>query len=96
MIKLTNKINKLDRNLDRNIFENAINTMKKYGVNSILSKRILPKKDKIKRSLLFYYESTEEYEKCQYIKEFFEKLDKEFSGNSEESLEGSTGGRLVS
>lgn len=71
--------------------------MKKYGVDSILSKKILPKKDKIKNSLLFYYESTEEYEKCQYIKEFFEKLDAEFSKNSGESLiQGITGVDLVS
>jgi hypothetical protein len=73
----TNK--KLEKELDRNIFENAIEVMKKYGVNSILSKRILPKKERIKDSLLNYYESTEEYEKCQFIKEFFEELEKEIN-----------------
>ena len=51
--------------------------MRKYGFKSILSQRILPQKDAIKKSLLAYYESTEEYEKCVFIKDFFEKLDSE-------------------
>jgi len=68
----------LERQLDRNVFENAILTMKKYGIESILSERIFPKKDEIKRSLLAYYELTEEYEKCSFIKDFFSKLDEEF------------------
>jgi hypothetical protein len=82
---------KLERSLDRNVFENAIGVMKKYGVSSILSKRILPKKDRIRSSLLVYYESTEEYEKCQFIKEFFEQLETEIDKEiSPEELEQKT------
>lgn len=68
--------------MDRNIFENAISTMKKYGIESVLSERIFPKKDEIKKSLLAYYEFTEEYEKCSFIKDFFSKLDKKFQKNT--------------
>ena len=51
--------------------------MKKYGVGSILLTKIYPKREGIRRSLLVYYESTEEFEKCTYIKEFFEELERE-------------------
>jgi hypothetical protein len=61
---------------NRLIFENAIITMEKYGKGSIMSHRVFNKRDKIKRSLLAYYESTEEFEKCKFIKEFFDDLDK--------------------
>lgn len=56
--------------------------MKKYGIESVLSERIFPKKDEIKKSLLAYYEFTEEYEKCSFIKDFFSKLDKKFQKNT--------------
>jgi hypothetical protein len=67
----------LERKIDRGIFENAIATMKKYGVGSILSTKIYPKRESIRKSLIAYYESTEEFEKCTYIKEFFEELERE-------------------
>lgn len=67
----------MEKKIDRGIFENAIATMKKYGVGSILLTKIYPKREGIRRSLLVYYESTEEFEKCTYIKEFFEELERE-------------------
>jgi len=85
----------LDKNLDRTIFENAISTMKKYGVNSILSERLLPKKDKIRNSLLAYYEQTEEYEKCMFVKGFFEELEKEIESKTFFKTTGATGESVV-
>jgi len=67
----------LEKKIDRLVFENAIDVMKKYGVRSILLTKIYPKRDSIRKSLLAYYESTEEFEKCTYIKEFFEELERE-------------------
>ena len=64
------------KKLNRLIFENAINSMEKYGRESMMSPRVFNKRNDIKMSLLAYYESTEEFEKCRFIKEFFEDLDK--------------------
>lgn len=85
----------MDKSLDRTIFENAISTMKKYGVNSILSERLLPKKDKIRNSLLAYYEQTEEYEKCMFVKGFFEELEKEIESKEFFKTTGATGESVV-
>jgi hypothetical protein len=38
---------------------------------------LIEKRDVIKNSLLDYYESTEEYEKCKYVTEYFDNLEKE-------------------
>lgn len=65
----------MEKKLDRRVFENAIETMKKYGVDSILTSKLYPKRENIKRSLLSYYESTEEFEKCKYIVDFFNDLE---------------------
>lgn len=67
----------MERKIDRIVFENAIATMEKYGVSSILSMKIYPKRGEIRKSLLSYYESTEEFEKCTYIKNFFDELERE-------------------
>ena len=67
----------MEKKLDRRIFENALATMRKYGVDSLLTAKIYPKRQKIKESLLSYYESTEEFEKCKYIMEFFSELEVE-------------------
>ena len=78
--------------MDRVIFENAIATMKRYGVGSILSTKIYPKRESIRKSLLYYYESTEEFEKCTYIKKFFEELEKEGKESKiYEDIAGATG-----
>jgi len=61
--------------VNRIIFENAIETMKKYGPHSILKKRIYQKKEPLKKAMLEYYESTEEFEKCSFIVDFFEQLE---------------------
>lgn len=51
--------------------------MKKHGIESILTTKIFPKRESIKKSLIAYYESTEEFEKCKFVKDFFEKLELE-------------------
>jgi hypothetical protein len=66
----------MNKKLNRLIFENAIISMEKYGKESMMSPRVFNKRNDIKKSLLMYYESTEEFEKCRFIKEFFEDLDK--------------------
>ena len=82
----------MEKKIDRVIFENAIATMKKYGISSILASKIYPKRESIKKSLLIYYESTEEFEKCTYIKEFFEELEREAEESKiYEDIVGATG-----
>lgn len=63
------------KNLNRAIFENAIITMEKHGTESMLVPRIFSKRHEIKKSLLQYYESTEEFEKCKFIVDFFTELE---------------------
>jgi hypothetical protein len=75
----------LEKRLNRRVFENAIATMQKYGVNSILTTKIFPKRESIKNSLIAYYESTEEFEKCNYIVEFFIKLENEYESQNSKS-----------
>lgn len=75
----------MEKRLNRRVFENAIATMQKYGVDSILTTKIFPKRESIKNSLIAYYESTEEFEKCKYIVEFFEKLESEYQSITTES-----------
>ncbi len=65
------------KHLERSIYENAIERMEQLGTKAILQPRLVNKRDMIKNSLLDYYESTEEYEKCKYISDYFEKLEKE-------------------
>ena len=67
----------MEKKLNRNIFENAITSMEKYGKESMMSPRVFKKRYEIKRSLLAYYESTEEFEKCKFISDFFDRLEKE-------------------
>lgn len=63
--------------VERRIYENAISRMEKFGVKSIMIPHLLEKRESIKSSLLRYYESTEEFEKCKFISDFFERLEKE-------------------
>jgi hypothetical protein len=52
--------------------------MKAYGpepVLSFLSDKFLKKKENVKKAMLSYYESTEEFEKCMEIKNFFNQLE---------------------
>lgn len=82
----------MEKKIDRRVFENAIETMQKYGVNSILLSKIYPKREAIKKSLLAYYESTEEFEKCKYIQEFFDELESEAKESKiYEDIVGATG-----
>jgi len=61
----------------RKIFENAIEKMETYGASQILfSESLTRKRNIIKDSLLRYYESTEEFEKCKFIKNFFDDVEK--------------------
>jgi len=63
--------------IERKIYENALSRMEKFGTKSIMAPHLLEKRDSIKSSLLAYYESTEEFEKCKFITDFFQKLEKE-------------------
>ena len=63
--------------IERRIYENALIRMEKFGVKSIMAPHLLAKRNTIKSSLLTYYESTEEFEKCKFISEFFDELEKE-------------------
>jgi hypothetical protein len=65
--------------LERDIYENAISRMETLGTKAILQPRLIEKRHAIKESLLDYYESTEEYEKCKYITEFFNMVEKEIN-----------------
>lgn len=64
-----------EKRLNRNIFENAISSMEKHGKESMMAPRIFSKRHEIKKSLLQYYESTEEFEKCKFIVDFFDELE---------------------
>jgi hypothetical protein len=60
--------------LNRQIFENTIHTMKKYGSSEFFktySQGVIRKRNSIKNTLLEYYESTEEFEKCKFVVDFF-------------------------
>ena len=63
--------------IERVIYENALVRMEKFGVKSIMIPHLLEKRDVIKKSLISYYESTEEFEKCKFVSEFFDQVEKE-------------------
>jgi hypothetical protein len=63
--------------IERAVYESAFQKMEKYGVKSIMAPRLLNERKTIKESLLNYYESTEEFEKCKFISDFFDNLEKE-------------------
>ena len=63
--------------IERRIYENALARMEKFGTKSIMVPHLLEKRNSIRSSLLSYYESTEEFEKCKFISEFFDQLEKE-------------------
>ena len=63
--------------IERVIYENALDRMEKFGVKSIMIPHLLEKRDVIKKSLISYYESTEEFEKCKFVSEFFDQVEKE-------------------
>jgi hypothetical protein len=74
--------------LNRQIFENTIHTMKKYGSLEFFksySQGVIKKRNSIKDTLLNYYESTEEFEKCKFVVDFFweieDSLEKEKQNN---------------
>jgi hypothetical protein len=68
---------KEDSIIQRNIYESALNRMEEFGTESIKSSFLLEKRNAIKSSLLAYYESTEEFEKCKFISNFFDQVEKE-------------------
>ena len=64
--------------LNRQIFENTIHTMKKYGSLEFFksySQGVIKKRNSIKDTLLNYYESTEEFEKCKFVVDFFWEIE---------------------
>jgi len=67
--------------IERVIYENALVRMEKFGVKSIMIPHLLEKREVIKKSLISYYESTEEFEKCKFVSEFFDQVEKEVKVN---------------
>lgn len=67
--------------IERVIYENALDRMEKLGVKSIMIPHLLEKREVIKKSLISYYESTEEFEKCKFVSEFFDRVEKEIKVN---------------
>jgi hypothetical protein len=67
--------------IERVIYENALDRMEKFGVKSIMIPHLLEKREVIKKSLISYYESTEEFEKCKFVSEFFDRVEKEIKVN---------------
>jgi hypothetical protein len=59
----------------RGIFESAYRSMLVYGSESMMSQKILSRRDEIESSMIRYYESTEEFEKCKFILDFFKDLE---------------------
>lgn len=71
------------RENQRYVFESAYNSMLKHGKESMMSQRILLRRDEIESSMIRYYESTEEFEKCKFILDFFKELEKELRDENE-------------
>jgi hypothetical protein len=69
----------MDDRVARGIFEIAYKAIQKYGNLSMFSHKTIQKREVLKASMLDYYESTEEFEKCLVIKEFFDKLEEDLS-----------------
>jgi hypothetical protein len=69
----------MDDRVARGIFEIAYKAIQKYGNLSMVSHKTIQKREVLKASMLDYYESTEEFEKCLVIKEFFDKLEEDLS-----------------
>jgi hypothetical protein len=65
----------MDDRAARGIFEIAYKAIQKYGGLSMVSHKTIQKREVLKASMLDYYESTEEFEKCKKIKDFFDKLE---------------------
>ena len=70
------------KKLERNLYEKALSRMENLGTKAIMHPHLIEKREGIKNSLLEYYESTEEYEKCKYVANFFQNLEKEIILNS--------------
>ena len=67
----------MDDRVARGIFEIAYKAIQKYGNLSMVSHKTIQKREVLKASMLDYYESTEEFEKCKNIKDFFDKLEED-------------------
>ena len=75
--------------LNRQIFENTIHTMKKYGSSEFFksySRGVIKKRNSIKNTLLEYYESTDEFEKCKFVVDFFCEIENSI-GSEEQKKE---------
>ena len=70
------------KKLERTLYEKALSRMENMGTKAIMHPHLIEKREVIKNSLLEYYESTEEYEKCKYVANFFQNLEKEIIINS--------------
>jgi len=70
------------KKLERTLYEKALARMENMGTKAIMHPHLIEKREVIMNSLLEYYESTEEYEKCKYVANFFQNLEKEIILNS--------------
>ena len=70
------------KKLERTLYEKALSRMENMGTKAIMHPHLIEKREVFKNSLLEYYESTEEYEKCKYVANFFQNLEKEIILNS--------------
>lgn len=67
----------MEERTPRKIFEIAYAAIQKYGNISMVSARTIERRHILKTSMINYYESTEEFEKCKVIKDFFENLEED-------------------
>jgi len=66
------------KDIDRLVYESAYERMHQYGLASILtSPSLIKNRAIIKNKIISYYESTEEFEKCNFLVGFFDSLEKE-------------------
>jgi hypothetical protein len=65
-----------DKIINRPVYERAISSMVEFGEESMLAPHIFKQRKDIEASLINYYESTEEFEKCKFIRDFFKSLEK--------------------
>jgi len=68
---------------ERETFEKAYQKMIDEGIGSIMvSPRLIKKRQIIRDRMISYYEKTEEFEKCKFVKDFFESIDSEIKSST--------------
>lgn len=76
-------LSKAKDKIERDTFEKAYQKMVDNGIGSILSSsKLVKKRNIIRDQMILYYESTEEFEKCKFIKDFFDSIEKDLKSSS--------------